>query len=94
MSSVKFDLTRFHIPNKLFIDGAWTDSVANNPQSMVSAVNDEVICKGMQAVCLLGSIIRQPEFLTRIYQTSNGQTKKTSISPWTVLPKAFEPGKH
>ena len=46
MSSVTFDLTRFHIPNKLFIDGAWTDGEANNAQSMVSAVNDEVICKG------------------------------------------------
>lgn len=47
MSSVTFDLTRFPIPNKLFIGGKWVDSVTNNTQSLTSAVNDEVICKGM-----------------------------------------------
>ncbi|PTB37055.1 uncharacterized protein TrAFT101_010791 [Trichoderma asperellum] len=48
MSSVTFDLTRFPIPNKLFIGGKWVDSVTNNTQSLTSAVNDEVICKDLQ----------------------------------------------
>ncbi|KAK6446824.1 hypothetical protein FP744_10003074 [Trichoderma asperellum] len=45
MSSVTFDLTRFPIPNKLFIGGKWVDGVTNNTQSLTSAVNDEVVCK-------------------------------------------------
>ncbi|KAL3426504.1 aldehyde dehydrogenase [Phlyctema vagabunda] len=48
MSSVVFDLNRYPIPNKAFIDGAWTESKANNLHSIVSAVNDEVVCKDVQ----------------------------------------------
>lgn len=46
MSSIRFDLTRYPIPNQLFINGEWVNGKAKNTQGLSSAVNDQVICKG------------------------------------------------
>lgn len=46
MSPIEFDLTRYPIPNQLFINGEWVDSKAKKTQSLSSAVNDQVICTG------------------------------------------------
>lgn len=46
MSTVQFDLHKFPIPSKLFIDGSWTDSEANDAHTLTSAVNDDIISKG------------------------------------------------
>lgn len=50
MSAVQFDLQKFPIPSKLFIDGRWADSEAADAHTLTSAVNDDVISEGTSKV--------------------------------------------
>ncbi|GFP58998.1 aldehyde dehydrogenase [Trichoderma asperellum] len=83
MSSVTFDLTRFPIPNKLFIGGKWVDGVTNNTQSLTSAVNDEVVCKDLQWADTKDVDIAV-ESAAEGFQAWQALSKYTTYSPYGV----------
>jgi len=87
MIDVQFDLTKYPIPSKLFIDGNWIDSREAQTQSLRSAVNDALITDS--------KTLNEGGFPRLIFlrQAYSGQMQKMSTLQLSLHPKDCELGK-